>query len=273
MPYFSAPDGLSLHYTDEGTGLPLICLSGLTRDGRDFNYLAPHLTGCRIIRLDYRGRGASEWADWQTYTIPVEAADVVALMDHLDVARAAILGTSRGGLIAMTLAAIAPDRVIGAALNDVGPVIERDAVDQIIAYIGRRPSWRSHEEAADGLAAALPTFENVPHTRWLNEARLHFVETEDGLDLTYDPRLRDAILAADTDEVPDLWPFMDALAQRPLCVLRGANSQLLSAATFGAMQVRYDKMIAAEIPGRGHVPFLDESQSLRALHTWLDRLQ
>ena len=94
MPMFKAPDGTNLHYTDQGDGLPLLALSGLTRNGTDFDYVAPHLGNVRLIRLDYRGRGKSEWADPVTYTIPVEAGDAIALMDHLGIEKAAILGTS-----------------------------------------------------------------------------------------------------------------------------------------------------------------------------------
>ncbi len=123
MPEFLAADGTRLHFTDEGAGLPLLCLAGLTRNGRDFDHVAPHLAGVRLIRLDYRGRGQSDWADPATYTVAQEAADALALLDHLGIARAAILGTSRGGLIAMVLAATAKDRLTGVALNDIGPEI------------------------------------------------------------------------------------------------------------------------------------------------------
>ncbi|SFD45613.1 alpha/beta hydrolase fold [Roseivivax sediminis] len=111
MPRFTSSDGLSLHYEDEGDGLPLLCLAGLTRDHHDFDYVAPHLTGVRLIRPDYRGRGQSDWGPPETYAIPVEARDAVELLDHLGIERAAILGTSRGGLIAMVLAATAKDRL------------------------------------------------------------------------------------------------------------------------------------------------------------------
>jgi len=125
MPNFTTSDGLSLHYTDEGEGLPLLCLAGLTRTGRDFDFVAPHLKGVRLIRLDYRGRGQSDWAeDWATYSIPVEGRDAVELLDHLGIEKAAVLGTSRGGIIAMVLAAVIKDRLLGVAMNDIGPAIE-----------------------------------------------------------------------------------------------------------------------------------------------------
>jgi pimeloyl-ACP methyl ester carboxylesterase len=121
MPHYDSADGLRLAYRDEGDGRPLICLAGLTRNATDFDYLAAHLDGVRLIRPDYRGRGASAWADPATYTVPVEAGDVLRLMDHLGLDKAAV--TSRGGLIAMTLAALAKDRLTGVCLNDIGPEI------------------------------------------------------------------------------------------------------------------------------------------------------
>ena len=114
MPHYSASDGCQLYFTDAGAGPPVIALAGLTRNGADFDHIAPHLP-VRLIRPDYRGRGQSDWADHATYTIPQEASDVLALMDHLGLEKAAILGTSRGGQIAMVLSATAKDRQNGVA--------------------------------------------------------------------------------------------------------------------------------------------------------------
>lgn len=97
MPHFTTADGLSLYYSDEGEGVPVLCLAGLTRNSRDFDFVAPHLSGVRLIRMDYRGRGRSDRASHTTYTVPQEAADALALLDHLGLEKAAILGTSRGG--------------------------------------------------------------------------------------------------------------------------------------------------------------------------------
>ena len=123
--HFTAADGARIAYRDEGQGLPVLCLAGLTRSMDDFDYLAPTLAGCRMIRMDYRGRGQSDWTGAATYTVPQEGADALALLDHLGIAKAAIVGTSRGGLIAMYLAAVARDRLLGVCLNDVGPELRR----------------------------------------------------------------------------------------------------------------------------------------------------
>jgi pimeloyl-ACP methyl ester carboxylesterase len=272
MPHFTTPDSTQLSYTDAGTGLPVIALAGLTRNGRDFDHVAPHLP-VRLIRPDYRGRGQSDWADPATYTIPQEAADVLALMDHLGLERAAILGTSRGGLIAMMLAATAKNRLIGVALNDIGPDIAPAGLDVIKSYLGRNPAQTTYTEAAETRAKLWTQFEGVPMDRWLAEVRAHYEATPDGLVIRYDPRLRDAVLDGGAQPVPDLWPLFDAMQGLPLALIRGANSDLLTSETADEMSRRRPDMIRADVPGRGHVPFLDEPQALDALHQWLDKLQ
>ena len=273
MPRFTTSDGLSLHYTDEGKGIPLLCLAGLTRDGRDFDFVAPHLGGVRLIRLDYRGRGQSDWGPFETYQIPVEGRDALELLDHLGLERAAVLGTSRGGLIAMVLAATAKDRLLGVALNDIGPEIADTGLEVIKGYLGRRPPHKTHAEVAKRRAEVMTMFTNVPESRWLEEAQRLFVETPAGLELTYDPKLRDAVLGQGTQPAPDLWPLFDALAGLPLCGIRGANSDLLTAETFAEMMRRRADMIAVEVPDRGHIPFLDEPEALDALRRWIRMLK
>ncbi len=273
MPTFTTSDGLSLHYTYEGAGLPVLCLAGLTRDGRDFDFVAPHLEGVRLIRLDYRGRGQSDWGDPATYQIPVEGRDAVELLNHLGIDKAAVLGTSRGGLIAMLLAATVKDRLLGVALNDIGPEIAPEGLEVIKDYLGKPPLLKTHAEMAAARARVLTGFPNVPPERWLQESQILFNETEDGLELTYDPRLREAVVEGGAQPVPDLWPLFDALSGLPLACIRGANSDLLSPATFAEMKKRRPDMVAVEVPDRGHIPFLDEPESLNALRRWLDMLR
>ncbi len=273
MPEFTAADGTRLHYTDEGTGIPILALAGLTRNTRDFDHVAPHLPQMmpvRLIRMDYRGRGQSDWADPKTYTIPQEAEDALALLDHLGLEKAAILGTSRGGLIAMLIAATAKDRLLGVALNDIGPEIADTGLAVIKDYIGRKPAQKTYAEAAQFRAMTWTHFEDVPMERWLAEVQNHYIETPEGLDLRYDPKLRDAVLEAGAQPMPDLWPLYDAMLGLPLCLIRGANSDLLTEATADEMLRRRIDMIRADIPGRGHVPFLDEEPALDALHEWLE---
>lgn len=273
MPRFTTSDEISLFYRDEGDGLPLLCLAGLTRDGRDFDFVAPHLTGVRLIRLDYRGRGQSDRAPVGTYQIPVEARDAVELLDHLGIEKAAVLGTSRGGLIAMMLAATAKDRLAGVALNDIGPQIADTGLEVIKGYLGRKPPQMTLAEVAKRRAEVMTAFVGVPESRWMEEAERLFRETEEGLDLPYDPKLREAVLGGGAQPAPDLWPLFEALSGLPLCALRGENSDLLTAECFAEMQRRRPDMIAVEVEGRGHIPFLDEPESLEALNKWLGMLR
>ncbi len=272
MPDFHTFDGARLHYDDSGGGAPaILCLSGLTRNGSDFDYVAPHLAGQRLIRMDYRGRGRSDWTGPDTYTVPVEARDALALLDHLQLASVAILGTSRGGLIGMTLAALAKPRLTGLCLVDIGPVIEPEGLRAIAGYVGRNPSQKTHAEAAEMRASLMAGFAGVPRARWEAEVRKHYVETPEGLAINYDPALAQAFGGA-PQPAPDLWPLFDALDGLPLAVIRGANSDLLSRATVAEMARRRPDMIVAEVPDRGHVPFLDEPEALAALHDWTRRL-
>jgi pimeloyl-ACP methyl ester carboxylesterase len=268
LSHFTAPDGARLAFRDEGEGLPLLCLSGLTRTMADFDYLVPHLPPLRLIRMDYRGRGASDWAGSATYTVEQESKDALALLDHLGVERAALLGTSRGGLIGMVLGAVARPRLMGLILNDVGPEIARDGLTRIFDYVGRNPAGKTHEGFAERLAQS-PGFARVPMTRWLEEARKHAVETPEGLRLTYDPALREAFLAAFEGPPVDLWPLFDALAGLPLALIRGANSDLLTAETAAEMQRRRPDMAFAEVPDRAHIPFLDEPEAVALIRTFL----
>lgn len=272
MEHFTADDGARLSYRDTGpgTGPALICLAGLTRDGRDFDYLAPHLPGIRLIRMDYRGRGESDWTGADSYTVPQEARDVRSLMDHLGLASAPILGTSRGGLIGLFLAATAPERLAGLCLNDVGPEVARAGLERIFDYVGRAPAAKTHQAVALALAHTMTGFEGVPLSRWGEEAARHYIATPEGLDIPYDPALRTAFLAAFEGPQPDLWPLFDALAGKPVALIRGANSDLLSPETAAEMRRRRPDMIFAQVPGRAHIPFLDESESLAAIRAFLE---
>lgn len=267
--HFSAADGAKLAYRDEGTGVPLLALAGLTRDGRDFDYVGHHLPPCRFVRLDSRGRGASQWTGAATYTIAREAEDALALLDHLGIARAAIIGTSRGGLIGMLIAAIARQRLLGLCLNDVGPVLEWEGLKRIAAYVGVKPAVTTLEEVADRLPARSPGFHDVPGFRWAEEAVRHFVEKDGGLDNTYDPALAGALGGAIASPPAANWPLFEACAGLPLALIRGANSDILSRATADEMRRRRPDMVFAEVPDRGHTPFLDEPEALAAIRAWL----
>lgn len=271
--YFTADDGAHIAYRDAGEGVPVLALAGLTRTGRDFDYLAPHLSGVRLIRMDYRGRGASQFTGAASYTVPREGADALQLLDHLGLKKAAILGTSRGGLIGMYLAAVAHERLLGLCLNDVGPVLEKAGLVRIFDYVGRNPASKSLDDLAAKLPANMPGFEGVPASRWREEVERHYIESPKGVRINYDPALRESFLAAfQGDEVPTAWPLFEACAGLPLALVRGANSDLLSRAAAEDMRTRRPDMIFAEVPGRAHIPFLDEPEALAAIGEWVGRM-
>lgn len=277
MSHFTTSDGLSLFYSESGTakGTPLICLPGLTRDSQDFRYFTPHAQGYRLITLDARGRGQSDHdPDFANYNVPREAQDVLELMDHLNLPQAAFLGTSRGGMVAMVLAATAKARLLAVILNDVGPEIPKGGIDRIMQYVGRRPAAKTHAQAAETLAHLMgPDFPDVPAQRWREEVETFYIASPDGLQLRYDPRIRDALLAqAEAGPTPDLWPLFMALAGLPCGVIRGENSDVLSHKTYRDMQNRLPELQAMELSNRGHVPFLDEPEALSLIHTVLEQI-
>ena len=270
--FFTAADGARLAYRDEGAGIPVLCLAGLTRSMDDFDYLAPALADCRMIRMDYRGRGQSDWTGAASYTVPVEAKDALALLDHLGLPAAAVVGTSRGGLIAMYLAAVAEDRLLGVCLNDVGPALSADGLASIMDYVGRRPAARTLAEVAARMPQLLRGFGEVPEGRWEAEAARLYRQGQDGVQLTYDPELRDSFLAAMKDPSATAWPLFDAMAGLPLALIHGAGSDLLSDETADEMRRRRPDMIYGKVPGRGHIPWLDEAESVAVVRAWVDRL-
>lgn len=273
MATFQTSDGLCINYTETGTGLPVLAIPGLTRNSTDFNHVAPHLEGVRLIRIDLRGRGLSEWAAPETYTVLQETADVLDLLDHLGIDKVAILGTSRGGLIAMYMALAHKDRLLGALLNDIGPKIEASGLRVISGYVGKNPVQSTYDEAALARSKLWKGFSNVPMSRWRAEVEQHYRETPQGLVVRYDPRLGDAFTADFDGEVPTAWPMFDALEGLPTALLRGETSDILSKDTAQEMAKRRPDLIYSEVKGRGHVPFLDEPEALEVIDDWIDALQ
>ncbi|SFI10916.1 alpha/beta fold hydrolase [Albimonas pacifica] len=280
---FDAPDGTRLGFIDEGPRegpLPVLCLPGLTRNHADFAAVAERLSPSRrVIRLDSRGRGVSDHADPATYDLPTETADAVALLDHLGIEKAVFVGTSRGGMITMLAAVTAPGRIAAAVLNDIGPEIDQAGLDRIKGYVGKAPAARTLDELAvaleaDGRAGA-PT---LTRADWTRIAEAVAEETPDGVAFKYDLRLGEAMAAqnaalearlAEGGAAPDLWPLFQALAQVPVLVLRGANSDILSAETAAKMAAVSPNVTLVTVPDRAHVPLLDEPECVEAIDALL----
>lgn len=272
---FTTGDGLKLAYEDEGEGTVLLCLPGLTRNARDFDDLADAISGVRIVRLTYRGRGESDYdPNYLNYNVAQEARDTLELLDHLGIEKAVFVGTSRGGLIAMLTALVAKDRMLGVILNDIGPEVNKDGIGRIMDYLGIQPKETTFEAAANALQEAMGAeFPNLTDANWHQLATRYYEVGPTGLQLNYDPKLRDAVIVQIEQPEIDLWPFFDAMDGLPLALIRGANSDLISEECVAEMQRRRADMIYANVPDRGHVPFLNETKSVEAIELLLEKIK
>ena len=283
--FITAPDGLKLHARCHGrpsaSALPVVCLPGLARTAADFDALAEALAGDashprRVIALDYRGRGQSEYdRDPDNYNFQVELADVLAVIAALDAARAIFVGTSRGGILTMLLAAVRPTAIAGCVLNDIGPVIEPKGLMRIKGYVGKLPQPRSFEEGAEILRRLFDAqFPKLGPQDWLASARRTFRQENGALVPTYDVKLAKTLEGVNFDKpFPPLWAQFDALAHCPVMVIRGENSDILSPATVEAMQARRPTLEAIEVPDQGHAPLLAEAGVIARIADFANRCQ
>ena len=278
---WTSPDGLSLYARDYApapgeTKLPVIAIHGLTRNSADFGVIAGLIAqnGRRVLAVDVRGRGLSDRApDPMTYRPDVYARDMIALMEQTGIDKAVFLGTSMGGLITMALTAIKPQAVAAAVINDVGPEVAPEGLARIAAYTGRKVEIANWADAAayarDINAVAFPDHGDAD---WDAFARRIFREDEDGRPvLNYDPDISVPIKAAGAAAlVPDLWPAFKTLTTgRPVLLVRGGASDLLSADIAGRMREAAPDMAYVEVPGIGHAPMLDEPEARAGILTFL----
>ena len=266
--YFSAPDGLRLHVLAagprNGARLPAVCLPGLARTCEDFRELVTALAEDaenprRVLALDSRGRGKSERdPNPANYSVPVEIGDLLAVLAAAGVERAVFVGTSRGGILTMTLSAVRPAVIAGAVLNDIGPVLDMAGLLRIKGYVGKLPKPSSMEDAAIVLRRALGSqFPGLLEDEWQLYAQRTFVETSNGVEANYDPKISAAIANIDPSAPPpEMWPQFDGLAHAPLMLIRGQHSDLLSPETTKAMQARRPDLELVEVLGQGHAPLL-----------------
>ena len=267
--FVSSMDGLKIYARDQGplasAALPVVCLPGLARSSADFHSLGGALAGDearprRVLSIDYRGRGRSEWdRDWQRYDVRVELEDVLQVLTAAGIEEAVFVGTSRGGLIAMGLGALRPGLLRGAVLNDIGPVIERQGLVRIRSYVGKVPTPRDFRHGAEILrqisGAQFPAWTDA---EWDLLARGTWTDRESGLVLAYDPKLMNALATTDPEApIPELWPLFEGLKHVPVLVLRGEHSDILSAETLGRMQGAHSRLEALTVAGQGHAPLLE----------------
>jgi pimeloyl-ACP methyl ester carboxylesterase len=275
--YYRSHDDLLLYVRRYGSGnlpgRPLLCLPGLTRNGRDFHsiamMLAAHPSHPRpVYCLDYRGRGRSQWdKDWRNYSAYVELLDVVSFLTLQDLSDIAILGTSRGGIIAMLLAVMRPAAMGCVVLNDIGPVIETSGLARIMGYAGKIPVPRDWDEATQIVRDMNKRhFTALDDAGWEELAHQLFNEEDGKPAASYDPNVGKALSEVDIARpVPDMWEHFESLKQKPLMVLRGEHSDLLSAATVQEMQARHPNMTPVLIRNEGHAPLLLDRFSQRLI--------
>jgi pimeloyl-ACP methyl ester carboxylesterase len=281
--FISAPDGLKLHARCHGrrnqTALPIVCLPGLARTAADFDALAASLAGnlsCprRVVALDYRGRGSSAYdRNPANYSFPIELADVLAVVTALDCLPAIFIGTSRGGILTMLLAAVRPTAIAGAVLNDIGPVIEPQGLMRIKGYVGKLPQPRTFEEGAEILRRLFDAqFTKLTAADWLASAHRAFKLENGKMVPTYDVKLAKTMEGIDFERpLPPLWKEFDALREVPVMVVHGENSDLLSAATVAAMLARRPALETLDVPDQGHAPLLAEANVIGRIAEFVAR--
>ena len=277
--WYSA-EGLRLHYRDyDGPHEkpPILCIPGLTRNARDFEPVADRYAGdWRVIAVDLRGRGESEHdPDKRHYAPSYYVADILKLLDQLGIADAVFVGTSLGGICTMVLASTDSDRIAGALINDIGPEIDPSGIDRIGGYVGKEVLFESWEDAAARLRERNhEMFPNWTDGEWHRFVRRICYETEDGIRFQYDMGIADNFRRAAETPSSDAWPMLRALAGRPVTILRGELSDLLSPEVADQMAAELgDDAELVAIPDTGHAPSLEEPEALAALDRLLERVE
>jgi pimeloyl-ACP methyl ester carboxylesterase len=277
--FVTVADGLRLHYRDYPGGEgkpPLLCLHGLTRNVRDFaDFAARYSPDWRVIALDFRGRGLSQYDPLPArYVPPTYAGDVTQLLDQLGIAEAVFVGTSLGGIVTMICAATTPQRIAASILNDVGPDLSGSGLDRIRSYVGRDVRFGTWDEAAQALSEIN---EHVPasysHDDWLKAARRCCREEPGEIVFDYDMAIVQPFESEGPAPHVDMWPLFEALGRKPLLVVRGERSDLLSADTVKKMHAAVPGMQSVTVRGVGHAPMLDEPEAIGAIDAFLASLE
>jgi len=277
--YYVIRDGLRLHYRDypgASTRPPLLCLHGLTRNARDWAEFAERYSPrFRVISLEFRGRADSDYDPLPARYNPLTyAGDVIELLDQLAIPQAIFVGTSLGGLVTMTIAAMAPQRIAAAILNDVGPDLDASGIGRILSYVGNDRRFKSWDEAADAIAANYgASFDRYTHDDWVKMAKRNCRDENGEIRFDYDMAIAEPFKTAGPTPNVDLWPFFAVLGQEPLLVIRGAKSDLLTAATAEKMKAVVPDVKLAVVPGVGHAPELNEPEAVAAIDQFLDSLR
>ena len=277
--YWWSNDGLRLHYRDyagRADRPPILCIPGLTRNARDFAAVADRLAGeWRLICVDLRGRGESAYAkDPLSYVPLIYLQDIEALIAKLGIERLVLFGTSLGGIMTMLLASTGRARIVGALLNDIGPLIEPVGLTRIRGYVGKGGTWPTWLHAARGISetqrGAYPDYQIED---WLEMAkRLSRLTSAGRVVPDYDARIAEPMRMAGGEAGFDMWQALDALREVPTLLVRGALSDVLSEATADEMARRLPRLERITLPRVGHAPTLDEPDCRSAIDRLLERV-
>lgn len=276
--YWTSEDGLELHcrdYPGDDAKTPVICIPGLTRNVRDFAHLGDWLNGeRRIIMVNLRGRGESEYArDSSSYNVKTYVADIISMMDELNVPKAIFFGTSLGGIITMVIASMHPERVAGAMINDIGPDVDQRGLDRIAEYLGQGRSFDTWAHAARDLAEInKEIFPDYKLKDWIAYAKkLYRMNSSGRIKLDYDMKISEPFDDKGGDNAA-LWRALGSLQDVPTLILRGDLSDLFSEATAHKMLGKLNKAELVTVPQVGHAPSLEEPSSLDAIAAFLQRV-
>ena len=277
--YWTSSDGLRLHYRDYAGPAdrpPVLCLPGLTRNARDFEAVADRLAGeWRVLAVEFRGRGQSQHDPNPANYLPhTYAVDILKLLDQLGIADAVFFGTSLGGIVTMLMSSTDPERIAGAMLNDIGPVIEDAGVERLRTYIGKSASWASWAEAAEGAAQRNGiAFPHYTAEQWERFARRLASERPDGsIQADYDMAISQAFAQNKGTPDYDPWTLIDGLKDKPVLIVRGETSDLLSAETANRMLAELSDAELVTVPGIGHAPILDEPEAEAGIDRLLEKV-
>ena len=275
--YWNSADGVKLHYRDYDGNRdrpPILCIPGLTRNARDFEPLADRFAGdWRVLAIDLRGRGGSAFdPDPANYKPMVYVADILKMLDQLGIADAVFVGTSLGGICTMALALGDRERIAGALLNDIGPKIDSAGVERIMGYVGKASSFASWADAITEMSARnFDVYPDYGPAEW--ERYVRRVMREDGSgSIVFDYDMAIAGNFESAASAPEIWPLYQALDGRPVTILRGEMSDLLSAQVATRMASELADVELVTVPRVGHAPSLDEPESMAALDRLLARV-
>lgn len=280
--YYHSPDGLKLYakrYGPADAPLSILCMHGLTRNHKDFEPMIAALPDrYQFISVDVRGRGHSDRdPNADNYSPAVYVGDMAALLDHLNIKRTTLIGTSMGGLMSMIMMKTMPERIRGVVLNDVGPVLEKSGLDRIAAYTSNTDPKAGWDEAAKAVGEVqADIFPDYGADQWMAFARRTYRELDDGrVAPDYDPAITQSVGKTRPGLLTRIamWKLYKEMSKTPLLLIRGETSDILSAKTAAKMIKKHPEASLVTVPRVGHAPILDEPEAVEGIRNFLANIE